>query len=99
MRYDKTICFVSVEKTYDETTGDYSSAIVDRVPVNASVMDTRTETLKLIYGDIRQGSLTIHVQNHYPDSFNYIEYNDKRYRVDFRRSLRFKDTFIVSEVQ
>ena len=62
-------------------------------------MDTRTETLRLVYGEIRQDSYTIQLQNHYTNSFDYIEYDGKKYNVDFRRRLRNKETFIVSEVQ
>lgn len=99
MRYDKTVYFVTVGKTYDDDSGDYIKTVTGRVPRSASIMDTQADTLKLIYGDIRQGSYTIQLQNHYTDSFNYIEYDGKKYAVDYRRKLRNKETFIVSEVQ
>lgn len=100
MRYDKTIYFVTVNgSTYDETTGDYTDGEPVKVDAQASVMDTNTETLRLVYGEIRQGSYTIQLQNHYPGTFDYIEYDGKKYSIDFRRHLRHKDTYIVSEVQ
>lgn len=100
MRYDKLIQFVTTSgQTYDETTGDYTDGTPVKFPVMASVMDTNTETLRLVYGEIRQGSYTIQLQNHYPGTFDYIEYDGKKYSIDFRRHLRHKDTFIVSEVQ
>ncbi len=99
MRYDKVVYFVSVSKTYDTATGDYTAKIVNRAARAASIMDTQADTLKPIYGDIRQGSFTIQLQNHYTDSFDYIEYDGKKYNVDYRRKLRMKETFIVSEVQ
>ncbi len=99
MRYDKTVYFCSESKTYDTETGDYVKGGTARDPKSASVMDTRTETLRLVYGEIRQDSYTIQLQNHYTNSFDYIEYDGKKYSVDFRRRLRNKETFIVSEVQ
>lgn len=100
MRYDKTIYFVTAgAKSYDESTGDYSRAEPTREPCPASVMDTRTETMTLIYGKIRQGSLTIHIRNHHGMDFDWIEYDGKKYSVDYVRHLRTKDSYIVSEVQ
>ena len=100
MRYDKTIYFVTVDgKQYDATTGDYTDGTPEKIPVKASIMDTNTETLRLVYGEIRQGSYTVQLQNHYTETFDYIEINGKKYSVDYRRRLRLKDTFIVSEVQ
>ena len=31
----------------------------------ASVMDTRAEIMQIVYGGIRQGSVTVQLQNHY----------------------------------
>ncbi|WP_239462925.1 hypothetical protein [Faecalicoccus pleomorphus] len=62
-------------------------------------MDTQTEMLKLIYGDIRQGSLTVVIQNHYDQPFDNIRIGDKVYRVDRTRRLRVKQSFVISEVQ
>ena len=99
MRYDKTITFVTEgAKTYDGTTGDYTAGEPSREACPAAVMDTRAETLSLVYGSIRQGSLTIHIQNHHRMDFDWIEYGGKRYRVDYVRHLRWKDVYIVSEV-
>ena len=100
MRYDTRIYFVTTSgQTYDEATGDYTDGTPVKTPVMASVMDTNTETLRLVYGEIRQGSYTIQLQNHYSTPFDYIELNGRKYSVDYKRHLRHKDTFIVSEVQ
>lgn len=100
MRYDTPIYFQSVTQgAYDESTGNYEDDKVTETRVMASVMDTQTETMKLIYGDIRQGSLTLTVQNHYDQLFDTIRIGTKKYRVDRTRRLRVKQTFIVSEVQ
>lgn len=100
MRYDTPIFFRTVTPgDYDESTGNYGDDEVSETKAMASVMDTQTETMKLVYGDIRQGSLTLTIQNHYDKIFDNIRVGDKIYRVDRTRRLRVKQSFIVSEVQ
>lgn len=100
MRYDTPVYFQTVKPgAYDENTGNYSKETVFEVGVLASVMDTQTETMKLIYGSIRQGSLTITIQNHYDQPFDKIRIGNKVYQVDRSRRLRVKQSYIVSEVQ
>lgn len=100
MRFDTPIYFRRLTQgAYNESTGNYDDDTVTETEVMASVMDTQTEMLKLIYGDIRQGSLTVVIQNHYDQPFDNIRINDKIYRVDRTRCLRAKQSFVVSEVQ
>lgn len=100
MRYDTPIYFRRLTQgEYDESTGNYGADSVSEKMVMASVMDTQTETMKLVYGDIRQGSLTLTIQNHFDQTFDNIRIGDKVYRVDRTRRLRVKQSFIVSEVQ
>lgn len=100
MRYDTPIYFQKITQgAYDPTTGDYGEDTVQETCVMASVIDTQTETMKLIYGSIKQGSKSIHIQNHYDDIFDFIRIEDKSYHVDYSRKLRNKHSFIVHEVQ
>lgn len=100
MRYNDRITFVKDEDVlYDETTGNYVEGEPTETTVPASVQDTRTQTMMLVYGEIRQGSLTIQIQGRYTDLFDRIKVDGKRYRVDYRRRLGTKETFVVSEVQ
>jgi len=100
MRYDTPIYFRCLTQgEYDESTGNYGADSVSETMVMASVMDTQTETMKLVYGDIRQGSLTLTIQNHFDQTFDNIRIGDKVYRVDRTRRLRVKQSFVVSEVQ
>lgn len=100
MRFDTPIYFRRLTQgAYNENTGNYDDDTVAETEVMASVMDTQTEMLKLIYGDIRQGSLTVVIQNHYDQPFDNIRIGDKVYRVDRTRRLRVKQSFIVSEMQ
>lgn len=84
--------------TYDTETGNYEEDTVKEEMRYASVMDTQTKMLKLVYGSIKQGSLTLHIQNHYKEKFDHIRIGEKIYQVDYTRKLRTKQTFIVSEV-
>jgi hypothetical protein len=55
--------------------------------------------LRLIYGELKQGCLTIRLQNAYNKPFDRIRIGDSFYKVDRVRKLRTKQTFIVSGVQ
>lgn len=100
MRYDTPIYFQRLTQgEYDESTGNYEDDQIEETEVMASVMDTQTETMKLVYGDIRQGSLTLTIQNHFDQTFDNIRIGNKVYRADRIRRLRVKQSFIVSEVQ
>lgn len=100
MRYDTPILFRRlVTGAYDADTGDYADDTYADTKVYGSVMDTNTQTMNLVYGGIKQGSLTVHVQNHIDVPFDVIVINKKKYRVDYTRKLRTKQSFIVSEVQ
>lgn len=100
MRYDTEVFFQTLtDGEYDQSTGNYADSVTSEVKRWANVMDTQTETLRLVYGELKQGSLTIQLQNPYTDAFDRIRVLDKIYAVDYRRNLREKQTFIVSEVQ
>lgn len=100
MRYDKPIYFQRfVQGSYNENTGNYEDGSPVEEMVMASIMDTKTQTMMQVYGQIKQGSLTCHIQNIYQESFDYIRIGAKRYKVDYSRRLRTKESFILSEVQ
>lgn len=100
MRYDTPIFFQHIVRgDYNVKTGNYDDEAIPEDKVYASVMDTKSEMIMQIYGKLRQGSLTVHIQNSYNYSFDFIRIGSKRYKVDYRRKLRVKETFILSEVQ
>lgn len=100
MRFDTPVYMQKVTAgEYDPDTGDYADEKIEETCVYASVNSTGVDTLKLVYGDIRQGSLIVRLQSHYKEPFDTIRIGAKRYKVDFARKLRTKHTFIVSEVQ
>lgn len=100
MRYDTPVYFQKVAPgEYDPNTGNYGDDTVEETLRYASVMNTGEERLKLVYDGPKQGSLTIHIQNHYNEPFDRIRVGEKLYRMDFSQQLRVKHAFVVSEVQ
>lgn len=100
MRYDTPVYFQKITPgEYDPNTGDYGADKIQEAEIYASVMDTRSEMLRLVYNGPMQGSLTIQLQNHYTEPFDRIRVGNKIYKVDYTRRLRVKQTFVVSEVQ
>ena len=100
MRYDTPVYFQKVTSgKYDSKTGNYADDTVKETLRYASVMNTVEDQLKLVYGGLKQGSLTIHLQNHYTEPFDRIRVGERVYSVDFSRKLRTKHTFVVSEMQ
>lgn len=95
MRYDTPIYFQRITSTYNADTGNYDDVIAEEKRW-ASVTDTGTDTLKLVYGELKQGSSTIRLQRPYPLSFDNIRIGDKTFKADFSRHNK---AFVVSEVQ
>ncbi len=100
MRYDTPIYFQRVTPgEYDPATGNYGPDTTAEVMQYAAVCASKLDTVRLIYGTLKQGSLTVHLQNHYDEPFDQIRIGEKVYRVDMARPLRVKHVFVVSEVQ
>ena len=100
MRCDTEVFFQSITTgEYDESTGDYDEDKITEEKKYASVTDTGTDTMNLVYGAIKQGSKTVRLQMHYKKPFDRIRIGNVLYRVDFERKLRTKHVFVVSEVQ
>lgn len=100
MRYDTPVYFQKITPgEYDPKTGNYADDTVEETMRYASIMDTGTDMLKLVYDGPKQGSLTIQLQNHYEEPFDRIKARNTLYNVDYSRELRTKQVFVVSEVQ
>ena len=100
MRFDTPVYFQTVKKgEYEYNTGNYKPDTVEEVKKYASVTDSGTDTMQVIYGGFKQGSKTVRLLNHYNEPFNYIRIGTKKYCVDMSRKQRTKQVFIVSEVQ
>lgn len=100
MRYDTPIYFQKITSgEYDPDTGDTAEDIIEETEHFASVYSTGAEMLNLVYGQIRQDSLTIQLQTQYKAPFDRIRVGDTVYKVDTVQNLRVKQYFVVSEVQ
>ena len=99
MRFDTPIYFQTIETVYDEASGNYYESVVSEEKRSASVTSAGDETLRLIYGELKQGCLTVRLLNHYNKPFDRIKIGNKVYRADKARRLRVKHIFVVSEVQ
>lgn len=100
MRYDTPVYFQRIQAgDYDPNTGNYGEDTIEEVKRYADVTDTGADTLRIVYGEIRQDSRVIRLQRPYKEPFNQIRVGDKVYTADYCRELRSKQTFIVSEVQ
>lgn len=100
MRYDIPIYFQRIEPgEYNPDTGNYGEDFVIEEKRYADVTDAGVDTLNLICGEIRQGCKVVRLQTNYEKAFDRIRIGRKVYRVDFSRSLRMKQVFVVSEVQ
>ncbi len=98
MRYDREAIFQQVEEQY-QSNGDYVESVVEEHTEYCSVAYTDLQTMRLVYGAIKQGSLTIHLQNYIGYAFNRIVIDGKQYVVDDAIDLRFKKVYIISEWQ
>ena len=100
MRADKPIYFQKVTPgELNTSTGDYGEDTIVESMKYASVTDTGTDMLTLLYGKIKHNAKTVRLQKHYNGVFDYIRIDEKRYKVDFERKLMVKHIFVVSEVQ
>lgn len=100
MRYDTPIFFQRVDQGgYDAATGNYGPQTTLETQRMASVYDTSATMMQLIYGRVREGSVTAHIQNHYDQAFDRIRIGEKIYKVEKVRRLRNKQTFVLTEVQ
>lgn len=100
MRYDMPIFFQKVTQgAYNANTGDYEADTIEETKRYASIHSCDIETLRLIYGEIKQGVLKVQLQNHYDEPFDRIRIGDTLYKVDGQKKLRVKHVLIVSEIQ
>ena len=100
MRYDEEVYFQKVTSgAYNYESGNYDADTVTEFERAASVSNTTVETMRLVYGEIRQGSKTIQLQNLVIEPFDRVRIGEKIYTVDHRKQHRLKETIVLSEVQ
>ena len=95
MRYDTPIYFQRITNTYNANSGNYEDTATEYKKY-ANVTDTGADTLKMVYGELKQGSLTIRLQRPFLRAFDKIRIGAKTYKVNFTRHNK---CFVISEVQ
>ena len=102
MRYDTPIYLQMVTKgEYNASTGDYEPETVTEIEKYAAVHDTGSQTMRVIYGEIKRGSVTVQLQQHLlPEEMHFtrIRIGETLYSADFSRKLKSKHIFVCSEV-
>lgn len=96
MRYDTKVMFQQVENTY-LSNGDYAETVAEEHIEYASIQNTDIQTMHLVYGEIRQGSITLSLQNYVGYTFNRVVINGVKYTVDQAIDLRVKKAYILSQ--
>lgn len=99
MIFAKPIYFQTITCAYNAETGDYDDEKVTEVKRYACISNSGTDTINLVYGELKQGSLIVRLQNHHNAPFDRIRIDEKLYRVDMQRRLLNKHVFVISEVQ
>ena len=98
MRYSTPVYFVKQgEDVYDYDTGNYAPGQLIRDEVWANVSDMGTQRQTLIFGAIKQGALTVRIQNKVDQPFDYIEIDGQPYNVVSTRTFRHDQAFEMSE--
>ena len=97
MRYDKKVYFVTEGEEYNYDTGNYEPVELVKHEAWANVSDTGTERMRLIYGNLKQGAITVRIQGKYDEAFDYIQVDGKKYNVDAFRTFRNDQAFNLSE--
>lgn len=98
MRYDKLVKFQMVGSVYTNK-GDYEEQVLNEYTEYASIVDTDFQTMAIVYGGIKQGSITLHLLNKVKYDFNRIVYEGKAYTVDQVINQRTKQAYILSQWQ
>ena len=98
MRYDKLVKFQMVDMVYTAK-GDYEEQVLNEHTEYASIVNTDFQTMQIVYGGIKQGSITMHLLNKVESEFNRIEFEGKAYMVDQVINQRTKQAYILSQWQ
>lgn len=98
MRYTTAVFFQKVEPgEFNTETHNYGEDKITETKRYASDSDSGLETLKLVFGDIKQGSLIIRLQRPYEEAFDRVRIGDKIYTASMAKLK--KRVFVLSEVQ
>lgn len=83
---------------YNEETGNYDTAVPIKGHAYATVDDQGEERLIVLYGSLKQEAYIIAVLGDHKEVFDYIEMNNKKYKVDLKRKHHNETAYYVSEM-
>lgn len=94
MRYDTPIYFRSVNRVYNENTGDYEESFSE-VEMLASVTDVNKERFAILFGHVPKKAVKVQIQTHYTEHFDNIRIGDDIYEVKATKYLRQKQAMVL----
>lgn len=98
MRYNTPVFFQKVVPGELNTeTHNYGDDKITETKCYASVTDSGAETLKLVFGELKQGSLIIRLQRPFTEAFDRVRIGNTIYRSAMAKLN--KRVFVLSEVQ
>lgn len=99
MRYDTMIYFRKTvqQGAYNPETGDYADSTGEEVGRLAAVSAASIETMRAVFGEVREGALTVHLLNHYTGAFDRIRIGSDLYRAAYRYPLRRIDVYVLEK--
>lgn len=97
MRFDKIIYLVEKGTSkFDYGTGNTKVDEPIKKKFYASISDTGTERMSLLYGGVRQNALTVTLKNAVIQNIDYLEIDGKKYNIDNLTIGRNKKVLEVS---
>ncbi|MHA3226076.1 hypothetical protein ACV7JQ_09060 [Globicatella sulfidifaciens] len=81
MRYDKTVHFVKQGQRTRKPNGDYLVSEPVRTKRKADVTDMSITSRELYFRDVKAESIVIRIQNTFAESFDYIEFDNRKWQT------------------
>lgn len=80
MRYDRTVYFVKLGERVRQPNGDYLVSEPLKAKRKADVTDMNLNSKELYFRDVRAESIVIRIQNTFAETFDYIEFENRKWQ-------------------
>lgn len=100
MRFDKKIFLVKETKGQLLENGDYSDPIIrkDAYYANVSQVDDYKKKVVYNYDKLDVDIYNIIIRNKQKDIYNYLEYDNKRFKIESIKTFNNKQLLVVSSI-
>ncbi|MEY8538944.1 hypothetical protein AALM99_10975 [Lactococcus muris] len=101
MRYLETVIFVkeSPDTHYNPDSGEWMESEPIKKTFSANVTDIGTERSIKLFGDIKQGAKVMRMMPLFDmPEYDYIEFDNKKWKLTTYRNPSERNTFILQEV-